>query len=641
MTLKIADNKTDSEPSTDSGLSNMHPMTAHIIASKQDTDGRQPAAHSQQLLPEDEFHDLYYSTEHNQRKVVAPPFDPKVLSRIVQENNTLLQAVSAMEVNIDGTGFEIELNEDFQGDDEGGDEDSVVAQVRAFLKEPWPRQSFITQRRALRRDLENTGNAYLEVIRNPIGEIVMLRPVESCTMRLCRLSDPILETVRVQRGDQEVEVEMYMRHRSYIQCVGRKYTYFKDFGVELNINRRTGEWFINDNAGTEDDIFSNWGNEIIHLKVIEDSNTPYGLPRWINNIPSAIGSREAEELNLTYFDSGGIPPILIMLSGGALVEKSRQALQSFLDTKPTNKAKMRGIVLEAQPTAGDIDSNTVTKVAVEKFGSEKQEDMLFGEYDSRCERHIRKSFRLPPIFLGTSEDINFASAKASYEVAEAQVFRPERVEFDEIINVTVLRELGQGRAVMRSRPLSITDVEFGLEGIEAAKDLIAADPISLLEQINEIADINIKTRSPEELREIESSAQAAAAAAAQTNAQQLTTNPDESLEVEQGEELSSGDQTDSGENDSRNAVQRMDLPSIERLASDEYAVLSSANPSDPIHLKTLKTVANLDCKTRELVLSRVAVKMFGDIAEDPEGAKEMVECLEAWHGDLAKNIQDD
>jgi capsid portal protein len=52
------------------------------------------------------------------------------------------------------------------------------------------------------------------------------------------------------------------------------------------------------------------------------------------------------------------------------------------------------------------------------------------------------SARLPPLFLGYAADYNFATAQTSYMVAEARVFEPERTEFDDLMNKTIIKELG-------------------------------------------------------------------------------------------------------------------------------------------------------------------------------------------------------
>ena len=54
---------------------------------------------------------------------------------------------------------------------------------------------------------------------------------------------------------------------------------------------------------------------------------------------------------------------------------------------------------------------------------------------------IRSTFKLPPIYTGDTTDYTRATALESARVAEEQVFEPERREFDQIFNRTVLADM--------------------------------------------------------------------------------------------------------------------------------------------------------------------------------------------------------
>jgi capsid portal protein len=123
-------------------------------------------------------------------------------------------------------------------------------------------------------------------------------------------------------------------------------------------------------------------------------------------------------------------------------------------------------VLEVELTAGSLDKAGVAKVTVERFGSDRQKDSMFEEYDAKCEERVRRAFRLPPMFLGQSKDYNFATAFASYTVAEAQVFKPEREAFDMVISMKLLPAMGYEGYKMRSKKLVIEDATLKLQGME-------------------------------------------------------------------------------------------------------------------------------------------------------------------------------
>ena len=151
----------------------------------------------------------------------------------------------------------------------------------------------------------------------------------------------------------------------------------------------------------------------------DDPETPYGIPRWINQLPSALGSRKAEEQNLDFLDSGGIPAAIIFINGGQVATDSSSTLKDYVSGK--NRQKNKAVVVELQSTSGTIDKAGSTSVQVERFGSETIKDSMYRNYDKDCEEHVRLAFRLPPIFLGKASDYNYATAVVAYQVAEAQV----------------------------------------------------------------------------------------------------------------------------------------------------------------------------------------------------------------------------
>jgi len=153
-------------------------------------------------------------------------------------------------------------------------------------------------------------------------------------------------------------------------------------------------------------------------------------------------------------------------------------------------------VLEIMPTDGTFDRPSSTRVTIERFGAERQNDSMFEKYDEKCEIRVRRAFRLPPIFVGAANDYSFASAAASYQVAEAQVFKPERDEFDEIINVTLMKELAPGYRFV-SKPLVIEDATLKLRAIELAVGIGGAEKEDAIYEINEAAGTNIKYAGPQ------------------------------------------------------------------------------------------------------------------------------------------------
>jgi hypothetical protein len=117
-----------------------------------------------------------------------------------------------------------------------------------------------------------------------------------------------------------------------------------------------------------------------------------------------LGSREAEETNLTYLKTGGLPPALIMVQGGMMAEEAKKSITEQFS--PGHK--MRAAIVEVASTEGSMDKPGSVKVSVERFGSENMKDSMFEGYDANCKERVLHCFRIPPLFVGNAADHNFA-----------------------------------------------------------------------------------------------------------------------------------------------------------------------------------------------------------------------------------------
>lgn len=463
-------------------------------------DGSAGQVESNSLEYEDEFKGAYTADWKGAPGVhiLQPPVMPKTLQALIHQNNTLLGCIDAMVTNVHETGTEIALA--VPPKLEPGQEpveDSRVTSVKAFFDEVWPGMSFQQLRKRTGKDKESTGNAYWEILRNLRKEMVMIRPMETKLTRMVRLSDPVDVEVSLTRGGQKVSLRVPMRYRRFVQSMGAQFIFYKEYGCPLLINKKTGE-LLEDTPANRQQLYRDkaMGTEVLHFVAEEDVETPYGVPKWYPQMPSVLGSRKAEEHNLDYFDSGGVPPLMIFVEGGVIGSKMKDALAEFLSSKPG--AKQGAPVFEIMSTGGSLDSGGGSKatVKIERFGSERQQDSMFEAYDDKCESRVRRAWRLPPIFVGKADDYNLATAQASYAVAEAQVFKPDRDEFDEKMNSTIMRELDPtGAVVMRSRGLPVKDVNQQLTALQQAWASGGLDIDHYIEQLNEVTSLSMKVRA--------------------------------------------------------------------------------------------------------------------------------------------------
>ena len=584
-------------------------------------------------IEDDPFVQLNIETLGEKNQILEPTYHPVTLTALTHQNNTLLQAVAAMEINIDGTGYELQRvdGEDMQEADE-----KKTQKMKDFFDEPWPGVSMTTIRRRLRRDLESSGNAYLEVLRAQNGEIQMMRYIEAKMMRLLRLDQPRPVTRKVKRGGKVVNLKIIDRRRRYVQVVGRnKVQYFKEFGEEGVLDANTGYWEGDALAGSMGSITGEGANdpqstekiftekvdpgsiatEIIHFTAIPDVLTPYGVPRWINKLPSALGSRKAEEFNLEFFDHGGLPPAMILIMGGQLSNESRDELTKYLSGKA--KLKQRGVITEIFAASGDLGSAGNVKVSVERFGDERQKDSMFQGYDERSADHIRIAFRLPPMFLGLSEAYNFATAYTAYMIAEAQVFAPERKEFDEIINLKLMKELNpSGEYKYRSKGLNVVDVEQKLKGLELSGPYM--DPTSFITAMNEIVRTDFVPREGVDDEEMQR----------RVNEELATVTGAAERRDAKRQQLSEGEKVVSTNGQANARVLKMQYDDVIKELAEDWADHLSGDVVFPDELveNMQKAINSLEGGVRKLFNSYVGLRLSSG-GHDDEGVAKLLGCV--------------
>ena len=101
-------------------------------------------------------------------------------------------------------------------------------------------------------------------------------------------------------------------------------------------------------------------------------------------------------------------------------------------------------------------------------------DAMFQRYDEGCANKVRGSFRLGGVFMGRVDDANRANSVAQYVSAETQVFRPERSEFDEIMNSTVMAEIAPAWKFV-SNQQTFTDITARIMALGQLKGEVVRD----------------------------------------------------------------------------------------------------------------------------------------------------------------------
>jgi PBSX family phage portal protein len=438
---------------------------------------------------------------------LQPPYDPEALCVLVEHSNSLRQNVDSYATNIDGFGYRFEPAIDFDAEDarqkvsdalmleriaardagtlpEGtpltppADEVAVRftelrqlarverARLDAFFDFCCFDHSFVDLRRRTRQDLEVTGNAFWEVLRDGKGDLARFVYVPSYTVRLLPLDREAVEVrerVRVSTISFDT-VSARRRLRRYVQIQGAERVYFKSFGDPRVVSRSTGRVFPDIAALKAAQADDGPATELLHF-AIHSPRSPYGVPRWVGTLLSVLGSRQMEEVNYLYFENKSVPPLALLVSGGRLSDASVPRIERFIDENLKGKANFHKILILEADGAGTGDGGRA-KIELRPLTDAQQHDGLFQVYDERNIDKVGSAFRLPRLLRGESKDFNRATAESALRFAEDQVFQPERDEFDFLMNRKVLADMGLRFWRFRSQTPVTRDPERMTEMVE-------------------------------------------------------------------------------------------------------------------------------------------------------------------------------
>ena len=409
--------------------------------------------------------------------LLPPPYDLDKLCHLAQTSSILSACIDAMEVNVESFGVEFvpgidttlfeQLQDSKQHDQEVEQEHEEVTQ---FFRHLHPTLPYIQLRRLTRRDYELTGNAYWEIVRNPMTHALTgVQVLPSCRMRIGALdvqATPYVAKRRCNRMELE-EVVQQRRFRRYAQldAGGNPVLWFKEFGDPRVMDAHTGGCAVvkRDEQGRIRRIvpqqdgrgsFSlakyrqgkmQLATEVLHFCLSGSPQVlPYGVPRWIGALTPLLGLRLAEETNLTYFDHKTVPPGMLLVSGGSLSDKSVERISTHIRDHIKGHENFHSIlVVEARrDAAGGLPQSGAPVLQWVKMTDAQRDDALFQQYELGSTDKVIGCFRFWSGFVGRTKEINVATARVARELSEEQVFAPEREAFDAMINRTLLPELG-------------------------------------------------------------------------------------------------------------------------------------------------------------------------------------------------------
>lgn len=374
------------------------------------------------------------------RDIVAPPLSNAELSVLHEKSSELGQIIEAMEVGISGFGgrlIEVEMT-----DEQKKTHEKQIKEEKSFLKTFFDytnvKDDFTSFKRKSRQYMESTGNAYWELVPGVKGgtrysAMNLIAPQSTFITKMDKKASKV--SFNYLKADFTFGKKSFLnRFRRFVQIVGNKKVYFKEFGDRRIIDKRTGE------EAKESIDKKYYANEVIHRKIPTPRRTPYGMPRFTGNIITIQGSRSTDETNILTLMNNNIPSVAILVNGGMLTSGSIKRIQDFVDTQikgSSNYSKF--LILEGEATHDGLSNASQSKIEIQPLTKGQHSDMLWQDYDKNNASKIRRSFRMAPILVGSSENYDRGTAQTSEVLTEKYVYNPEREAEDRIISKLLLQ----------------------------------------------------------------------------------------------------------------------------------------------------------------------------------------------------------
>ncbi|RKZ87540.1 MAG: hypothetical protein DRQ39_04065 [Gammaproteobacteria bacterium] len=402
----------------------------------------------------------------NSLQILSTPYSLQKLTEISQQSSIVNQCIDAMVANTASNGYvAVPVDSEKTLDDVAKGE---LATLNSYIQYANTTQNLTTLNELLKHDYETYGYSFREIIRSLNNKISGFRHVPAYNLRILTEAEGYVEvTKHIIRGGKRATFKERRLFRRYIQELSSSSTknalslnkgggrvYFKEYGDPRRMNYHNGRYEKADYPVEDKDL----ATEVLHEKQI--SPDAYGIPKWASAMPAILGAREAEEVNLDYFESNTVPPAMLTVSGGRLTQKSFQAINELLEGDTTGKKRTHKMLLiEAIAESSGLEDTGQVRINLEKMSDARQSDGLFKDYEEAAQQKVQSIYRIPPVLLGLPSG-NFANANTSIHVAETQVFQPNRQRHDDFWNLNIINSpdgLNLKTVKLQSKSMAVTE----------------------------------------------------------------------------------------------------------------------------------------------------------------------------------------
>lgn len=283
------------------------------------------------------------------------------------------------------------------------------------------------------------------------------------------------EVSRIQEGKRKGEVNgfwhvpaqtfyVYKDHNKYCQKRGQKEMWFKRFGLEDDIDAKTGknigeEWLQAEKEDPEKGKIER-ANELIYYRNYYPQSDYYGAPNILSSIGAVMGLIGVRDYNLAFFENYGIPAALIILKGRWDKDTAKQ-ISDFIDVelKASENAHKTFIIHPSKDSTFEY-----IKLGIEiKEGS-------FKLYQKSLRDEILVDYKMPPYRIGIAEigSLGGSTAGESTKIYAGSVVRP----LEEMVEYLVTKDIIQQGLKCDSYMFQLKELDLRDLDADATRDNI-------------------------------------------------------------------------------------------------------------------------------------------------------------------------
>lgn len=246
-------------------------------------------------------------------------------------------------------------------------------------------------------DFEETGNGYLEAVRNNANEIGELYWLSA-------------ETIWKKETKER-------KHQGFRQKIGVKSVNFSPFGVK---------------KGEE--------NEVIHIRMPNTTSKHYGVPDWLGCLGDIILSNNATDYNIWFFANNATPGWSLIISGTKMTTEMEKKVKDFVATNYKGVENSHKLLFLCIPQS-------------KKEGAEVNWEQISGRMKEGEFLKLKNSSRdntisghgVPPRLVGVVVSGQLGGggeAKEQLKIFRETMSNPRKLIFESELNRTIFKDTG-------------------------------------------------------------------------------------------------------------------------------------------------------------------------------------------------------